>query len=267
MRRSYLRAIRRTTARTAIGCMFGALALTGAGLAARAPASASSMRATPDDPSCPAYNDSHTGWLWTASGNNEVGVRAPVETLFDGLLCVPEDDDAYASGWAGIEDMSTGEIAQAGIVHTFHNGVASWCRFYATGVGVPTYYDCGDQSNGTYVFFLVQKYSNTMGSFYDIEDCGTSGGYGNCTPENPDQPAFSQPDGVVSAEANYACKIQLMGSASAPENYGTSAYPLQGLVEDWETREWDYVSSANKCPSDYEEAQSTDVLSTWDSRN
>jgi hypothetical protein len=228
------------------------------------------LAVSPNDPSCPPSSPhSFVGWTWTASGNGESGIRAPVETSFKSLLCVPSSDGSFATGWIAIQESDGSGITQAGIIHEWINGASRWCRVWATGTGVQNYYDCGDQSDGTYVYFQIYQYSNTMGNYYLIEDCGTGGGYGNCSNGilSADQPAYSDPIGSLAAETNRPCTVQIMGSASAPQNYGTSASPVQGLVEDWETRDWDYQGEDDSCPSDYKGAQGSGLFSTWDTRN
>jgi hypothetical protein len=231
------------------------------------------LASTLNDPSCPSSSPhSFVGWLWARSGNDIFGMRAPVQTRFDGLLCTNSAGDAFATGWIAIEaNDSSGRITQIGIIHHFRSGSAAWCRVWAVGTGVPNFYDCGDQSSGTYVYFMITQYSNTMGNFYDIQDCGTSGGYGNCSVDSASQPAYTDPLGVVAAENNYPCTVQIMGSASAPQNYGTSSSPIEGLVNDWGPRTWGYQSQDNFCPSDYRGAQASgstsSTISTWDSRN
>lgn len=224
------------------------------------------------DPSCP--NTPGHSWVprsWTRSDNAINGVRAPVETSFDTLLCLPMSDAPFAAGWIGIQNQSATALAQAGIIHLFYNGNGAWCRFWAIGSGISNLYDCGGQSNGTYIYFSVTKYSNTQGSFYGIQDCGTGGGYGNCTVLNAGQSAFIEPQGDVSAEDNYYCTVQIMGSGSSPQNFGTSTNPIQGLVNDWGPRTWNYNSADNHCLSDYESSQASGstsaTISIWDRRN
>ncbi|HEV2452407.1 MAG TPA: hypothetical protein VGS62_10840 [Streptosporangiaceae bacterium] len=126
------------------------------------------------------------------------------------------------------------------------------------------------QSDGTYVYFQIQQYYDpvTHQHLYDIYDCGTGGGYGSCTSLNASQMAYSNPEGVVAAETNYGCTVRIMGSASAPQHYGSNANPVEGFVTVWATRSpWSYVSSANVCPTDYHGALVTGGMVTWDSRN
>jgi hypothetical protein len=209
-------------------------------------------------------------WTWTASGSGEVGVRAPIQTSFDSLLCTGSDNSAFAIGWIGIQQSNGKGISQAGIIHRWVNGSATWCRAWAIGTGAQNFYDCGNQSNGTYVYFQIYLSSNvhTGVDSYLVEDCGTGGGYGNCTVLNSEQqPPYSDPQGDVAAETNFGCTVQIMGSDSAPQNYGTSASQVQGLVDDWGTRDWGYQSGDNDCPTDYHGAQGSGTFSTWDSRN
>jgi hypothetical protein len=200
------------------------------------------------------------------------GIRAPVETSFKTILCTPTTDNPFATGWIALEQANGPGITQAGIIHLFRNGGAQWCRVWAIGTGQANVYDCGAQSNGTFVYFLINVYTDVSGNFYDIKDCGTAGGYGNCTVLNNAQPEYNEPLGAVSAETNnYWCTVQIMGSASAPQNYGTSTNPIEGLVSAWGPRTWNYQSQDNRCPSDYKGAQAAGstsaTISTWDSRN
>jgi|HubBroStandDraft_1064217.scaffolds.fasta_scaffold95366_3 hypothetical protein len=241
-----------------VGFLYGPISAPGPALAA-----------TVDDPSCPSYNDTFVPWTWTASGNSEYGIRAPVQTSFDSLLCTNSGDSAFATGWIAIQATNDAGITQIGIIHRWNNGSSAWCRVWAIGTGAPNYYDCGNQSNGTYVYFEIYQNTNvhTGANSYVINDCGTSGGYGSCTVMNSTQSPYSDPQGDVAAETNFACTVQIMGSASAPQNYGTSASQVEGLVQDWGTRDWNYQSQDNDCTSDYHGVQGNSTFSTWDSRN
>lgn len=105
-----------------------------------------------------------------------------------------------------------------------------YCRFWAIGTGSVHKYLCGNDSGGTYIYFRVREVNAQYGYYYDIEDCGTSGGYSSCTIKNSTQTAFVNPKGYVLGEASYGytlCTSRIMGSLSAPDNAGTSANPIQ----------------------------------------
>ncbi|HEY3958174.1 MAG TPA: hypothetical protein VGM53_32820 [Streptosporangiaceae bacterium] len=182
-------------------------------------------------------------------------------------------DGSFATGWIAVESNTGVDITQAGIIHEFVNGAGEWCRVWATGEGVQHIYDCGNPSDGTYVYFKIRRYYDTPTRTYryNVDDCGTGGGYGSCHILNGSQAAYGNPIGIVSAETNYACTVKLMGTGSAPQNYGTSNNPIEGQTSSWGTRTWKYQSEDNGCPSDYKGAQSSGgtsaVISTWDTRN
>lgn len=201
-------------------------------------------------------------WSWTRSDEAVYGVRAPVELRRDGSLCGTNSDKPFAAAWIAIQNQAATSIAQIGFIHHYNSSNENrWCRFWAIDGGIPNFYDCST-SNGTYVYFRIKQLS----TYYNIEDCGTAGGYSNCTLKNDSQHAYTQPEGVVAAETDYSCVIRIMGSASAPVHYGSSANPVEGYVSSWGTRTWSRQTEGD-CTSDYEGKQVTGGMVTWDSRN
>jgi hypothetical protein len=227
------------------------------------------------NPSCPsAKPHSFVGWIWRPSTNDVYGMRAPVQIRIKTLLCVPVSDEPFATGWIAVESGTGSGITQAGIIHEWVSGKSRWCRVWATGVGAQHIYDCsGNPSDGTYVYFKIIRYFDTPTRTYryEVEDCGTGGSFSGCKVLNSSQAAYGSPLGIVSAETNYPCTVRIMGSHSAPQNYGTSTHPIQGLASSWGNRTWNYQREDDSCPSDYKGAQSSGrtsaLISTWDSRN
>lgn len=208
---------------------------------------------------------------WVRSANDVYGVRAPVEMRLDGGLCGAAADYPFAASWIGIQGQSGGVITQVGVEKDFNptTGAAQYCRFWAIGTGIAHDYDCGTDNDGVYIFFRISRYYDptTHLYYYEIDDCGTSGGYGNCTNKNDAQEAYSDPEGEVAAETDFGCVVHLLGTSARPVNYGTSSNPVQGLdSSSWATRNWAGYDEGN-CASNYMRSSNSDSMSTWDTRN
>jgi hypothetical protein len=189
-------------------------------------------------PATPAFAAACSGstsapyWLWTRTAFDVYGVRAPVQARNDGGLCGSRADDPFAAGWIGIQQESGSGITQIGYEKDFDaNSVAHWCRFWAIGTGFPHDYGTCNTTDDTFIYFEIVRYYDTPTRTYryNVEDCGTGGGYGNCTNKSSSQAAYGNPEGVVSAETDYGCVVHILGSDADRQNYGTSSYPVQGM--------------------------------------
>jgi hypothetical protein len=218
--------------------------------------------------SCPSVSYNAPFWLWVKSANDVYGVRAPVEMRTDGGLCVPGSgsEDSFAAAWIGIQQQVGNGITQIGFINLYGSG---WCRFWAIGTGLAHVYDCGGTSNSHYVYFEINRYydSPTRTYRYAIYDCGEAGGYGNCTAKDGSQAAYGNPEGVIAAETDYGCTVQIMGTASSPTHYGTTSNPVEGFVTSWLSRTWGGKQTEGDCTSDYIGKSVTGGFVTWDSRN
>jgi hypothetical protein len=172
--------------------------------------------------------------------------------------------------WIAIYQNDGDHIVQIGFDHDWNSsGAEHYCRFWANGTGNPHDYDCSGTSDGTTVFFRIERYLKSGGGmFYRIDDCGTEGDFNNCTREDGNQGAFT-----VSAsagglqETDHPCASQMLGSNAHRTTFGNSSWGTVG--EDgsgWDVHSWsDFTSSG--CSTDYKESISSDIIDTWDSRN
>jgi len=220
-----------------------------------------------------AWADTCTGtnhiWIeyhWTRPGWDVEGVRAPVQVRLDGGLC---DGGAPATQYTyiAIQNPST-LLNQAGLAHTLVSGVEKYCRFYAAGDGSnPKLYDCND-SNDTNVFFKIHTWNG--GLQYLIADCGTGGGYSNCTVKYDQDNVYVYPTGAVSAEIYNACDVHIMGGSGNPQNVGNNNYYIQGLdaTGAWSARSWGFQGNAY-CTANYitSEQNSGEIIDYYDTRN
>jgi hypothetical protein len=224
----------------------------------------------PDTISCDSGGYSFDYWIWAPSTNDVEGVRAPIELRTNGELCQPTSDEAFASPWIAIEQGNGQGITQIGFDHEFSSsGSGEFCRFWAIGTGHPHDYDCASTGNNTFVFFEIEQYISGGNVFYAVYDCGSSGGYGNCILMSGNQAAYTEPVGSVAAETDEGCPVRIMGTASAPTNYGTSANPVEGLANSsCSGHDWGSTLHQN-CSSDYAGSIQTGpvLMSTWDTRN
>ncbi len=216
-------------------------------------------------------------WTWVRTQYDVRGVRAPIQARNNGSLCgAPGDGNfAFNAAWIAIQDDPNfgNGIAQIGYEHDFGNNGDHFCRFYGTGSGVRHDYKCSD-SNGTTIFFKIRRQCCLgNGNHYEsISDCGTSGGYSNCT-EEVINPAFNNPIGAIASEVNWRCPIQIMGADIDKQNIGTSNNPVQGSTDDgstWSTRSWGFTwgwGSSTCQTNDYGHSAGPDAMQTWDTRN
>jgi hypothetical protein len=114
------------------------------------------------------------------------------------------------------------------------------------------------------VYFLIQP---TTHGTYELEDCGTGGGFQNCNTEDMAQALFTSAFGAGLAEAIYACVSQIMGGGSiGPTLFGNSSW---GMVGDgdrgWVLKNWSV--HAEGCSSNYKLSISGDEVQTSDTRN
>ncbi|MGH3496728.1 MAG: hypothetical protein ACRDP1_04605 [Nocardioidaceae bacterium] len=195
-----------------------------------------------------------------------------MEIRIDGALCTPASDDPFAASWIAIQQRSGTGITQIGFDHHYSSdGSGIWCRFWAIGTGFPHFYACGGTPDENYVYFqIVRFYLSKLGYFYQIADCGQSGGYGNCTVRNESQGAYSNPEGAIAAETDFGCAVRIMGSSPAPTHYGSGPNPTEGMVNSWDIRTWSDKQTEGDCTSDYTGQKVPNVagvFATWDSRN
>ena len=106
------------------------------------------------------------------------------------------------------------------------NGNHTWCRFFAGDTGAVQQYDCGSSNNDTFVWFTIHP--NPNGN-YEIDDCGTSGGYSNCTMMWNNNTIYTSALGATDSETPLGCEILELGSTSDQLNVGNSNYNVQGL--------------------------------------
>jgi hypothetical protein len=218
-------------------------------------------------------NNSWPFYQWTRAANDVYGVRAPIQARVDGGLCgVPGGgDDPFNAAWIAI--VQAPSIVQIGYEHDFGMNAGHWCRFWAIGTGQPTDYKCGVDSNDTYLYLKIVRYYDSITHVYryEIDDCGTGGGYGSCTAQSSSTVAYSSPAGQTASEADYTCVIHIMGSSSDRQNFGTSSYPVQGMdSSSWTTRSWGahWDNGHTNCKdTPYGTDQGTDGMRFWDTRN
>jgi hypothetical protein len=182
---------------------------------------------------------------WTRTDNQVYGLRAPVQIRIDGGLCgVPGggDNPSNAIGFL-IGGANTNAHVGIGLVHEFGVSGDHYCRFWDNAAGGGPTYDCTADNNDVFVFFKIVRFFDTVHHVYkyDIEDCGTAGGYANCMSKNSASTEFSGPYGATESLANFTCLIHIMGSSSDKQNIGTTNNPLQGSTDNgstWSTRSW-----------------------------
>lgn len=233
--------------------------------------SAMAKPAIPADPQCPSENDVQVWGQWAPTNGIVNGIRAPVELRTDGLLCLNEPGFLPAvTEYIGIENSAATRIAQIGFQHHFTSGgVVENCRFWATGTGTPTFYDCTGQTDHETVYFMIDT---DVDQNYSIGDCGTDGDFDNCTQKSDSQAVFTSAFDLSSSEANYACTEQILGSNPDPVTFGNNNWGLVGQNgSGWVGKTWSAVgpddSNGNAaCTSDYKIGISSDIVQMWDSR-
>jgi hypothetical protein len=140
------------------------------------------------------------------------------------------------------------DIAQIGIIVSYHSSNAEHCIFWAVQDGAAQYDDCTHLTDDTYYYLSVHHDSNDIN--YVIDDCGSAGGYTNCTTESSDQPIYNSQIGVVSSENMQWCDQHQMGSTSDAVNVGVPSGDLvQGLGDSgmWATRS--FTPNTGSCSS------------------
>jgi hypothetical protein len=211
---------------------------------------------------------------WTPGSGDISGVRAPIEMRFDGLVCGGGPEEAFASSWIAIESSAGNSITQIGFLHFFNSvlGTGEFCRVWAIDGGAAHTYGCNQQTNHTIVYFEIVRFTDpsTHAILYDILDCGTAGGYGNCASENSTQGAYSSAFSPVAAETDYgqsACTVRIMGSTTDAQKFGTSSFPIEGTLgtSSWQTRS--YNGTLIPTCSHYGHTFKSFRMWTWDDRN
>lgn len=220
--------------------------------------------------SCPTAVE-QDGYYWAPSDHDVTGIRAPILLRTDTLLC----SDTGSAGslnttWIAIQDAP--DIAQIGVIrHYTADGSREWCRVWATGIGVPTFYDCsGSATDHTYIYFLINFYIDPqLNIWYNLQDCGTDGDFDNCTSENRGQAVFTTPTASVESEAHEACTTRIAGANSDRQFIGNSSWDLMAQNSSgWFERSWTAAPYLTTCgPSDYARATTSDGVSFWDTRN
>jgi hypothetical protein len=199
-----------------------------------------------------------------------------VEMRTNGIVCA---DYGVTASWIGIEDTSSSNLAQAGMAYEYsaYWGYGVFCRFWATGLGFPNFYACGPKTpDGTYIYFDINKYRNPITNvyYYQISDCGSSGGYSNCGGGglNSSQQAFSSSVGVALAEStdSVGCINLIMGDQTNQSKIGTASYALEGQNGSfgWAIRDF-VLYPAQTCPQDYKGSviSGGGGVRTYDNRN
>lgn len=227
------------------------------------------------NPTCPAkLAGDMQGMTWMPPRSDLSGVRAPIEMKTDGLVCSGGTYYGFAASWIGIESGGFNSITQVGVYHFYNNGTGTgeFCRFWAIDGGAPHTYGCNQQVNDQLVYFEIFRFTDpsTHMLLYDILDCGTAGGYGSCTGKDSSQVAYSTAFGIASAETDYgqdACTVQIMGSSTAAQRFGTSAYPIEGTLGDssWQTRS--FAPGSGPICQDYPGTFKPERQWIWDTRN
>jgi hypothetical protein len=191
----------------------------------------------------------------------------------DGLVCTGGPEIGFSAAWIGIDNTAETSITQIGFIHQWDSalGTGIYCRFWAIDGGGVHDYGCGNTSDDTFVYFQVQRFTDpiTHADFYDILDCGTAGGYGNCTSKDSQQVAYTSAFGVLGAESDYgksACTIRIMGSTSDKQNFGTSTFTIEGMhgAGSWGNKTW---SGQGAVCNDYGGNTGNFTRSAWDTRN
>lgn len=205
---------------------------------------------------------------WAPPGNDAYGIRAPIDFRDNGVVC---QSIGTASSWIGLQQDGS-NLTQIGFLHYYDTGVQTgvFCKFWENYPALPVVYDCGDANNDVYTYFMIYKYPVGHNAYYGIADCGTGGGYGNCTVENGSQSAYTSPVGVTAAEVHGACETIMMRTSADEERYGTDSYPLEGLNSSvWNTRTWNpvqYPTSPSCAVADYSGRAVSQGFRTYDTR-
>ena len=222
--------------------------------------------------SCPSTaNHDWVGAQWTTS--SAIGVRAPVQMRKTGTVCTTQgsQEPDQDSDWIAI--VSGSYIVQAGTIHLYNDALSAsqYCRFWAIGTRTVHKYGCGTDSGGTYIYFRVHLVNAYYGYYYDVDDCGTGGGYSSCVTKNSSQQELSIPTGFALAETSYGgsnCTSRIMGSSSLPANMGTSSHAIEwqtAVAGSWGTKSLSGYSQSG-C-SQYAYVKTNSIVSTWDGRN
>jgi hypothetical protein len=161
-----------------------------------------------------------------------------------------------------------GNAVGIGLAHVWVNGVRLYCRFWykTSGNGITQPYNCGDDSNFTYVYFMIHTW--VANGTYILTDCGTAGGYQNCNPQDTSQPFFDHPQGTVEAQTPKGCDTHIMGDQTDKQNIGNSAYFVQGLdTLGWSART-NWTAWHLGCITNYHKVNQSDhIFLFYDDRN
>ena len=220
-------------------------------------------------PQCFAVDYDFAGASWRPSDGAVDGIRAPINMVRDGLLCAGSQSlgNDFVSPWIGIEDHNSHGITQIGFDHSWGpDGNPRYCRFWATGIGMPHDYDCGADPNGTTVYFRVETYESADNTYYKVYDCGVSGFSNPCTIKNAGTRAYSNAYASAASETNHGCASYMQGSTSDKVTFGNSLWRLDGNDgSGWGARTWALINT--RCTGDYSAAITSNGVSTWDTRN
>jgi hypothetical protein len=233
------------------------------------------------DPAMAANCTGDDGWpyfSWTRTDNQVYGIRAPIQSRIDGGLCGVAGGGDNPSNAIGILIEDASSHVGIGYVHEYGVSGGHYCRFWDSPAGGGPTYDCGT-TDDQFVFFKIVRYFDSVHHVYkyEIDDCGTAGGYGNCTAEDSTSTAFSNPAAETQSNSNFTCTIHIMGSSSDKQNIGTSNNPLQCSTDDgssWSTRSWGgphWSNNDSSCSTSnggpYGVGSDTSSNSYWDTRN
>lgn len=190
--------------------------------------------AADDRGACSSFSGSHaySGGYWLPTGSNHsFGIEAPITFRIGAAICnqtLSGGEPDQSSSWISIEPGDASKIVQMGFVQIIDIGApgnVENCSFWANGGGAVHAYACGT-SGGTTKYFRITL--DPQYADYNLEDCGTSGGYGSCASKNATQAEFSDAWSPIEAEVSFRCQSQMMGSSSNNVDYGSSTYPLKG---------------------------------------
>jgi hypothetical protein len=234
-------------------------------------------KARTSPPGCPSsvasdFVKSH----WTPNDDDVNGIRAPIKVRRDGRVCTGGPELGFAAAWISIEDQGGTGITQIGWIHIYDPsiGAGKWCRFFAIGVGAVQTYGTCDPTDDTFLYLEIQKQFDPErhAYFYDVYDCGTGGGYGDCQSKSWSQAPYASSLAAIDVETDYgksACTVEIMGSSDDRQNFGqiSPSYPIQGqndAGDGWGTKT---LVGGNATCSDYLGTFSDSQMKTYDDRN
>jgi hypothetical protein len=245
------------------------------------------------EPVCNPIHQSHYGATRQPADSAMAGIRAPIQTRYDGSVCNPGGSTPGGgdADWIGLQNGSVdnpgAKLVQAGLAHVYSPtaGADVYRGFWEVidaGDGrsdLPHYFQTGDpvpQPDDYFEYFRVNLVDGGSGpNVYRISFCGTQNPtYSGCSTLDNNETAFSSSFSLAFGENQMGgCQNRMMGSTADPVNIGGSTYQIEHQGDFGAT--WGDVALTywprDIFACDYDHRQygnsSHTIIEVWDERN